>query len=197
MYTIYETPAIVLSARESGEANRIVTCFTRALGVLSVHAQGVRYAKSKLRPSLDTLALSSIALVRGREWWRLVDARTVLRLDTIFLNADKRHAYERLARLLARLSAGEELEGDAELFDIFSEGIRFFAGYSAEKQDCVRFELMLALRILHHRGYMPRTDELAPFAAESEWNADMIAAFEPHRALAHRVIVDAIQGADM
>lgn len=64
---LYQTEAIVLSRRDLGEADRILTLFTPGYGKLSVIAKGSRRAKSRSGPHLDVLSRSTIDLAKGRD----------------------------------------------------------------------------------------------------------------------------------
>lgn len=64
---LYRTEAIILSRRELGEADRILTLFTPYHGKLSVIAKGSRRTKSRSGPHLDVLSCSVIDLAKGRD----------------------------------------------------------------------------------------------------------------------------------
>jgi DNA repair protein RecO (recombination protein O) len=64
---LYQSPAIVLQARDLGEADRIFVVFTPGNGKLSVIAKGARRARSKLGPYLDYYAEVTLNLTRGRD----------------------------------------------------------------------------------------------------------------------------------
>lgn len=196
MYAIYDTPAIVLSARESGEANAVLTLYTRSLGVIRVHGQGLRYAKSKLRPSLPLFAEIVVALVRGREWWRLVDARVTAGNAGALADCTKAKSVGRAARLLVRLSDGEDTD-DAPLFDLFASGFRFLSDTALSPEDIRNFETMLVLRILQRRGYLPDIPEVGRFADGDDWGEEEVHALEPARASAVSAINDALRGSGL
>jgi DNA repair protein RecO (recombination protein O) len=66
-HRLYRTPAIVLQARELGEADRIFVVFTLVQGKTSVICKGARRAKSKLGPHLDYFSDVVLDLSRGRD----------------------------------------------------------------------------------------------------------------------------------
>lgn len=72
-HLIYSTEALVLKAEDRGEGSRLFWLFTEHFGLVVAHAQGVRQAHSKLKHELQLYNLIRVSLVRGREWWRVVN----------------------------------------------------------------------------------------------------------------------------
>ena len=62
----YTTDAIVLRARNLGEADKIFTLFTRSSGKVDAVGKGVRRPKSTLGGRLELLTESTLTLHRGR-----------------------------------------------------------------------------------------------------------------------------------
>ncbi len=71
---IYNTACFVVDTSPSKEADMIVTLYTEELGLIKAVAQGVRDMKSKLRYSLQEGTYGTVALIRGREMCRIVNA---------------------------------------------------------------------------------------------------------------------------
>src|SRR4051812_23886772 len=121
---IYNTEGFVLQGEDIGEANKIYTLFTKDLGLVRALAQGVRLQKSKLRYSLQDFCRVKLSLVRGKEWWRVTNARIE---DNVFadLKASKpaRKIVAQIFALVSRMLAGEEK--NAELYQSIASGIDF------------------------------------------------------------------------
>jgi len=64
----YKTEAIVLRGRNYGEADKVLTVFTRGLGKIQAIAKGVRKPQSRLRGGVQPFTLSDMALHTGRTW---------------------------------------------------------------------------------------------------------------------------------
>jgi DNA repair protein RecO (recombination protein O) len=62
----YSTDAIVLSRFDLGEADRVLTLITPALGKLKAIAKGIRRPTSRIGGSLEPFAELQVALARGR-----------------------------------------------------------------------------------------------------------------------------------
>ncbi len=78
----YTTEAIVLSRFDLGEADRVLTLITPAVGKIKAIAKGVRRPTSRLGGSLEPFAELSIALARGRTF----DVVTEVRVGHAWLN---------------------------------------------------------------------------------------------------------------
>lgn len=62
----FSTEALVLSVRDMGEADRLVTLFSRDRGKLSAAAYGARRLRSRLAGSVQSFAQVDISLMPGR-----------------------------------------------------------------------------------------------------------------------------------
>jgi len=142
-YHIYTTKGLVLSERPMREADRIYTILTRDLGLIRATAMGIRKEASKLRGNIEPVSLSSISLVRGREYWRVTSAEFVQNiLSTPFV--------ARPLVLLEKLVQGEA--SHPELFDVVEKAL-----LSLELHNEI-FEIRLVSQILMHLGYLKKSD---------------------------------------
>lgn len=73
----YRTDAVVLRARNLGEADKIVTLFTELRGKISAVAKGLRRTKSHFGARLELLSVSTLNLHRGRNLDVIVAAELV------------------------------------------------------------------------------------------------------------------------
>ena len=131
-YHIYTTRGIVLSERPWREADRIYSILTRDLGLVRATAIGVRKEASKLRGAIEPVSLSTISLVRGKEYWRLTSAEFIKRLEK-----------SQPLILLEQLIQGESAH--PELFDAVEKNI--------ESE-----EVTLVSQILFHLGYLKESE---------------------------------------
>lgn len=147
---IYTTSGIVVKSAPAGESNKFYRIFTRELGLVSATAQGVRQPLSKLRYSLQEYAMVEVSLVRGKEIWRITNAREEHMLYGV-LSRTERLVVARIVSLVDRLVAGEEKH--ELLFDLISNAFRFLTGASLTKEELRGFELVTVLSILTSLGY--------------------------------------------
>ncbi|MFA6404918.1 MAG: recombination protein O N-terminal domain-containing protein [Candidatus Paceibacterota bacterium] len=78
MHNIYTTSGFVIGSSLYGEADKMLFVFTRDFGLVNVIAKGIRLGKSKLRFCVQDYSLGIYSLVRGRDIWRLTDARELV-----------------------------------------------------------------------------------------------------------------------
>ena len=180
MYRLYHTPAIVLGSSAVGEGSKQVLFFTRELGLVSARAQGVRLARAKLRYHLTDFSYLDAWLVRGREVWRLANAVSRRNFFTDLVaasQAERRIILARLSALLRRLLPPEEAH--PQLFDAVVSGC--VALTNAERAEAEQIEILLALRILYHLGYVGEPREFLPVAESVSCGADDLSFVAPFR----------------
>lgn len=156
-YHIYNTRGIVLAEKPAREADRIYTIFTRDLGLLRASATGVRKNLSKLRGHIEPFSIVDVSLVRGREYWRLTSAELATDLKTLLVEDPELFlAFAKNLSLLEKLVAGEEKH--AKLFDDLISLIKFAVRRRPITKDLESLEILIALKILFHLGYLSGED---------------------------------------
>lgn len=68
---------IILRHQRWGEADRLLTIFTRELGKIRAVAKGVRKTQSRKAGHLEPFMQSALLLAKGRDWWIVTQADTV------------------------------------------------------------------------------------------------------------------------
>lgn len=182
---IYQTKAFIIDSVDVGEANKLLTIFTADLGLIYVSAQGVRIMKSKLRPSIQDLSYSKIALVRGKEYWRLTSAEKLISLYDKRVHLAVRKLIAQSLQFVKRLTAGESKHD--ELFDMLSKLFTFcfenskqLAGHVAvhdNSQDTgvmSALKLVIDFRILESLGYGSDNVEFDDVRDTFDWNISML-----------------------
>jgi len=143
-YTIHTTEGLVLSFKPLREADRVYSIMTKELGLIRATATGVRKDSSKLRGSLEPISLSSISLVRGKEYWRAISVELIKKIPSL----------PEIARPLALLD--KLVQGEAPNPELF-EAIKEMLTPSVNKDDEM-FEVRLVATILFHLGYLKKSD---------------------------------------
>ncbi len=69
-----KTEGIVIKRKNYGEADRLVTVFTKDFGKITVKAGGVRRITSRRSSHIELLNLSEIYLYKGRSYFTLTEA---------------------------------------------------------------------------------------------------------------------------
>lgn len=173
-HRIYTTAGFVIESRPYGEAGKMMSLFTRELGMVNAAAQGVRLSQSKLRYHVQDFSLAEFSLVRGRDLWRLVGAEKSM--DT---SSDP--LFVRILTVLRRLVHGEEK--NEALFESVSSAHNFLEKEKNGKENqtistsaILAAEPIIMLRILHHLGYIsvPAQPALAPFLADDSFTPELL-----------------------
>ena len=153
-----------------GEADRILTLFTRDEGKVRAVAKGVRRTTSRSAGHLEPFALSDVMFAVGRELDVVSQADTLeafrhIREDLVLIT----HAYY-LAELVDLLTE-EHMENRA-VFDTLVEAL-----HELDRQPDARLVLIaFHLRLLHALGYRPELRECVTCRASIEPDHNRFAA---------------------
>ncbi|MBI2096187.1 MAG: recombination protein O N-terminal domain-containing protein [Candidatus Taylorbacteria bacterium] len=196
MYRIYETKGIVLETRPRGEAGASVTILTDKFGLVRAAAPGLRLSRSKLRFGLTTYSLSRLALVRGRDGWRVTDAAAAANLFFgLRSRPDDMRLLERLFTLLKRLTPEEG--GESNLYRVICGAARFVLRHHLSPEKGRILEALTALRILSELGYGPEAEEFSTFFSRPSLGDRVLASFKPHLRRAYREINTALRASQL
>jgi DNA repair protein RecO (recombination protein O) len=152
MHHIYHTHGFILSSRNSGEANKMLTIYTREMGLVRATSQGVRLAKSKLRFTLQDFSYAKIDLVRGKEIWRVTSATNITSFPYARSDRQSLLLIARIGKLIERLCDGEEESG--KIFDEFIQALYLLDDSTILSTTREALELHLVLRIMNALGYI-------------------------------------------
>lgn len=73
----FSIEAIVLTRKDVGETDRLLTIFSRSMGKMRVIAKGVRRTTSRMAPHLEPGRQSKLLLVERRAWPLVTQAETI------------------------------------------------------------------------------------------------------------------------
>ena len=193
MYSIRTTPGFIIDSRPYGEAGKMLSMFTRDLGLVVATAQGIRLEKSKLRYNAQEYSFGEFSLVRGKEFWRLTSAA-----NGKIVAPEGRVASEliaRIAMLLRRLLHGEEAH--PELFDAVMTSVEFVCDpasppSSLSGEQSKTLESLIVLRILHALGYIGNNDGMSDLVDNSRITLEILGDAAPKRAAMNQHINKAL-----
>ena len=152
MHHIHHTHAFILSSRNTGEANKMFTIYTREMGLVRAMAQGVRLHKSKLRFTLQDFSYANVDLVRGRDMWRVTSARHISSFPLARSNSFSILLIARVSKLIERLCDGE-VEHET-IFDDVVQALHLLDSDDINPHSREALELHLVLRIMNTLGYI-------------------------------------------
>ena len=150
---LYRTPAVILKRMDLGEADRIVTLFSRDEGKIRAVAKGVRRTTSRSAGHLEPFTLSDLLLAVGRELDVISQAATVEAFREVRENVDlTSHAYY-LAEVVDLLT--EDRQENRAVFDILVASLHELSVAIDVRLVLIRFHL----QVLDALGYRPELRE--------------------------------------
>ena len=177
-YHVYHTQAFILGGRPFGEGDRLLYCYTRELGLVVAHAKSLREGRSRLRYGLQQFAHAEIDIIRGKHGWKLISARPVNSLRSVWGEGTKRRILANYVQLISRLIVGEEQ--NAALFDDILNGVEMLAEIEDE-DDLHMLELLFVVRLLAQLGYWGEEETHALLLDEDAWSPLSLLYIETHR----------------
>jgi len=149
----YRTPAIVLKRMDLGEADRILTFYSRDHGKVRAVARGVRRGTSRSAGHLEPFTISQVQFAVGRELDVVAEVETLeafrqIREDLVLTT----HAYY-LAEVVDLLTE-ERMENHA-VFDVLVDALRQLSAAADHRLVLIGFHL----RLLDALGYRPELRE--------------------------------------
>jgi DNA repair protein RecO (recombination protein O) len=150
---VYRTPAVILKRSDLGEADRIVTLYSREVGKVRAVARGVRRGTSRSAGHLEPFTLSDVMFAVGRELDVISQVDTLesfrgIREDLVLTT----HAYY-LAEVVDLLT--EDRQENQAVFDTLVDGLRDLSRVSDARLVLIIFHL----RLLDALGYRPELRE--------------------------------------
>lgn len=158
---IYHIHGFIISSRASGEANKMLTIYTRELGLVHAMAQGIRLSKSKLRFTLQDMSYAKIDLVKGRDIWRVTSATSISSFPVARTSRDSIVFMSRMASLVDRLCRGEE--GNEIVFDSLIQAFTLLDDENFGTESRSALELHTVLSIVHALGYVGESDDIQDY----------------------------------
>ena len=152
MHHIYHTHGFILSSKNKGEANKMLTVYTREMGLVRAMVQGIRLNKSKLRFAMQDLSYSNIDFVRGKDVWRVTSAKNISTFPLARSSRNSILIIARVSSLIERLCDGEE--PTEKIFDDFIQTLYLLDDDNVQDSSREALELHLVLRIMNSLGYI-------------------------------------------
>jgi DNA repair protein RecO (recombination protein O) len=150
---LYRTPAVILKRMDLGEADRIVTLFSRDEGKVRAVAKGVRRTTSRSAGHLEPFTLSDVLLAVGRELDIVSQVDTLDAFREIREDLDlTTHAFY-LTELVDLLT--EDRSENRAVYEILVEGLHHLRAESDARLVLITFHL----RLLEALGYRPELRE--------------------------------------
>jgi DNA repair protein RecO (recombination protein O) len=146
---LYRCEAIVLGRMDLGEADRILTLYSRQHGKLRVIAKGARRPLSRLGPHLEYFSRARLMLARGRELDVVTGAETEDAHLAIHGDLDAFGHASHMVEILTRLT--EDRQENAAIFELLASSLRLLADGVDAFHVTRHYELALLMLL----GYKP------------------------------------------
>ena len=104
----YGTSALVIKKTDKGEADQILTLFTKEFGKLQVLGRAIRKIKSKLRSGAELFCCSEIEFIQGKTFKTLTDAVILDSFQSLKKDLARMKIVFRIAEIVDKLIKGEE-----------------------------------------------------------------------------------------
>jgi len=161
MHHIYHTHGFILSSRNTGEANKMLTIYTREMGLIRAAVQGIRLNKSKLRFTLQDFSYVHVDLIRGKEIWRVTSAKHISSFPFARKSTISLVLIARVTKLLERLCVGES--PSENIFDDFIQALYILDDEEISFSQREALELHLVLRVMNSLGYIGDSEILSKY----------------------------------
>lgn len=147
MYEKYTTEAFVVTQKNLKESDRIFLFFTKEFGLIWVIATGVRHPVSKLRAVLEVGNKIKTTLIKGREFWRVVEAEQDA-ID-IIKSKESKVSFLHILKTVQRMVHGEEK--NLRLWQALD--VCFETLHNIDKSEIHLLECVALTRMLDALGY--------------------------------------------
>lgn len=154
---LHKTLAIALRSRKWGEADRIVTLYTRDLGKIRGVARGARRSKSRFGATLEPFVHCHVNLFEksGDPLHRISQVDLVEPFSRLREDLGLMAAAARMVNLVGAVTPDHD--PDPEIFDTLAYGLRSLQ----ESSDPALIALLFQIRVLGLTGFTPRIDHCA------------------------------------
>jgi DNA repair protein RecO (recombination protein O) len=159
-----KTDVLVVGSMRYGEADRILTLYTRERGRLSAIAKGVRRPKSRIGGRLEPFSLVRVVLYQGRTLYTVTGAETVRTFqgarDQLFRIEEGSRLLETVRRLFP------EEERNTAAFNLLVRGVAHLS-VAEDRPAAARVVLATRVKLLLAQGYLPELDTCVQCGADA------------------------------
>jgi len=150
---LYNVESIIIRSRNAGEADKIITVFSRNYGKISVIAKGAKRPTSKFGGRLEVFTYNQMLLATAKTFDILSQCETIESFFKIREDKDKLNAGAYILRLID--ASTEERQRNDQLFDLLLESLH----YLEKGKDMNRLMRAFEVKFCLVEGFLP-TDEI-------------------------------------
>lgn len=147
---LYTARGIIIRRRVIGEADRMLTLFTRELGKCTVIAKGIRRITSRRAPRLELLSHVDLFLYKGKTWSTVSDVTTITSYPRIAASLPHMSVAYYLCELVDAL-----LPADQEHEAVYEFMVAAFSSLETlDESHLTDFQVAATSSLLRTLGYM-------------------------------------------
>lgn len=152
----YKTEGIILKRTNFGEADRLLTVFTKHYGKIRARAPGIRRTTSRKAPHLELFNLASLFLAQGKNFDIVTEAVTLANFPGIRKDLKK----VALAYYFCELVDGlcPERQESKEVFSLLKRSLR--ESEASRYNNIYYHSESFANQLLWNLGFLPRNKKL-------------------------------------
>ena len=152
----YKTEGIVLKRSNFGEAEKLLTIFTKHYGKIRVRAPGIRKITSRKAPHLELFNLATIFLVTGKSMDIVTEAQTLNNFSSLKKDLQKVGLAYYFCELVDSLCP--ERQENREAYELLTKSLKELE--SIHYNDINHCSEDFTNQILWSLGYLPKEREL-------------------------------------
>ena len=141
----YKTEGIVIKRRNFGEADKILTIFTKRYGKLQVKAPGIRRITSRRSPHVELLNYSAISLYYGKSLPILIEAKTIEPFSDIKSDLKKISSAYHVCELIDNLCPDNQ--ENWEVFTLLKDALSSIVKNDRQEEIIKDFELKILIQL--------------------------------------------------
>ncbi|HLV08654.1 MAG TPA: DNA repair protein RecO [Halanaerobiales bacterium] len=149
--TVFNTEAIVLKQFELGEADKIITFYTKDRGKIRAVARGVRKTNSRISGLVLPFSYNLVTFYRGRSLDRINEIKNIFPFSSLREDLTMMAYCSFLAELIDKI--GLEDSPNQKLFSLLLASFHHFINVNREKYDYI--ELVFKVHLLILLGLKP------------------------------------------
>ena len=193
-HSIHTTHGLIVASRQYHEAGKVLSIFTRELGLVFAIAEGIRLEKSKLRAFIQDYSFGIFSLVRGKELWRLTSAQELPAVQEHSVASEGEVSrmndfFARVSLLLKRFVPTQEPHPE-----LFIESQNFIEMNASMTDDQMKsLESLLVFRMMRALGYIGTEVLLAEYSDTAKLSLELLTSLGSKRVLMNQHINKALK----
>ncbi len=153
---LYKAQGIILSRKNIGEADRVVTVFTKEYGKLRLIAKGIRRVTSRRAPYLEVFTQCTLMVHKGSSMDSITEAQPIEAFERVRLDLARVSIAYLYCELISVLLA--EKQEHVDIYDLLVQALTELNTHDAATRQAESREFTLEL--LWRLGFLPRSKRL-------------------------------------